>query len=78
MPSVTSSCGVSLSVLYLILAAENLDWRMRFIYTEVNQEFKALMSSLEDFIFLTEMLFRWNAQHKISTDIVTYCQNYVN
>lgn len=78
MPSVTSSCGVSLSALCLILAAENLDWKMRLIHTEVNQEFKALMSSLEDFIFLTEMLFRWNAQHKISTDIVTYCQMLIN
>lgn len=26
------------------------------------------MSSLEDFIFLTGILFRWHAQHKISTD----------
>ena len=26
------------------------------------------MSSLEDFIFLTGMPFRWHAQHKISTD----------
>ena len=27
-----------------------------------------MMSSLEDFIFLTEMLFHWHAQHKISTE----------
>ena len=35
VPSVTSSCGVSLSVLCLILSAENLDWKMRLVIIDV-------------------------------------------
>ena len=80
MPSVTSSCGVSLSVSLscLILAAENLDWKMRLIYTEVNQEFKALRCQVWRTLYFWQGCFFVGMPSIRYPQIVACCQNNVN